>query len=484
MLHKPSFTVSSNFTLLNKPSGRQKMDPDPITLDYTLRDLYSGDDEDDLNIVLVYYPLQLEYNHQSSSTKFTYGYRLQDGNEKRASSTAMAASMVPQRYAFSAGQMPLFILDFDEKKQKEENIKTCQVMDQLPAHHVDIHRTFAQLIPDQQPALNFAKSPESISSDAGTQIAVLLPTDCLSHLPHLVDQETHYMLLSKRGLALSGLPTPPTQIIDTCFIDSEDPMLLKQSIAQMVDSIDKHQLPFMVKLPQSISGMGNFAISTETERDQVKALFTAQLGAMLQQLNRFNHHLYPCSMVLQDFITGPVVALSLFVTKRGQARFIACCEQLFDEQGHWIGGSISYQQQAGLRETFAAITEKVATFLHSKGYHGPAGVDIVTDHRSGEQLIIDLNVRVTGTFHLGPLTGHFTRHGLFEAAMTMGDFPCSRDAFEERFAHEIRNGSLVVSGWVHSELSRLSHAAITVGAKNSHELKEFLERIRAAGLHT
>ena len=138
------------------------------------------------------------------------------------------------------------------------------------------------------------------------------------------------MLLSKRGLALSGLPTPPTQIIDTCFIGSEDPMLLKQSIAQMVDSIDKHQLPFMVKLPQSISGMGNFAISTETERDQVKALFTAQLGAMLQQLNRFNHHLYPCSMVLQDFITGPVVALSLFVTKRGQARFIACCEQLFD----------------------------------------------------------------------------------------------------------------------------------------------------------
>lgn len=461
------------------------MDTDPITLDYTLCDLYSDNDEDDPNTVLVYYPLQIEYNQKSSSTKFTYGYTLQeDDNKKTASSTAMAANMIPQRYAFSAGQMSLVILDFNSKKQNEENSKTCPVMDKLPAHHVDIHRTFSQLIPDQQPALHFADSPESISLDAGAQIAVLLPTDCLSHLPHLVDQETHYMLLSKRGLALSGLPTPPSQIVDTCLIDSEDPILLKQDIAQMVDSIDKHRLPFMVKLPQSISGMGSFAISTEAERVRVKTLFTAQLGTMLQQLNGFNHHLYPCSMVLQDFITGPVVALSLFVTKRGQARFIACCEQLFDEQGHWIGGSISYQQQAGLRETFAAITEKVATFLHSNGYHGPAGVDIVTDHRSGEQLIVDLNVRVTGTFHLGPLMGHYTQHGLFEAAMTTVDFPCSRDAFEERFAHEIRNGSLIVSGWVHSELSRLSHAAITIGARNSYELKECLKDIRTAGLRT
>jgi hypothetical protein len=35
-------------------------------------------------------------------------------------------------------------------------------------------------------------------------------------------------------------------------------------------------------------------------------------------------------------------------------------------------------------------------------------------------LVIDLNVRVTSTFHLGPRTGHFTRRGLFKAAMTSG----------------------------------------------------------------
>ena len=126
----------------------------------------------------------------------------------------------------------------------------------------------------------------------------------------------------------------------------------------------------------------------------------------------------------------------------------------------------------------------MAAFLHSKGYHGPAGVDIVTDELSGEQLIVDLNVRVTGTFHLGPLLGHFTQRGLLEAAMTMGDFSCSRGAFEERFADEIRNGSLIVSGWVHGETSPLSHAAITIGARDSYELEEYHERIKAVGLHT
>lgn len=461
------------------------MDPAiPIKLDYTLRDLYSNGNEDDLNTVLIYYPLQFGYIHGRSSTKFVYAYTLQNDDEKASSSIAMAAGMLPQRYAFSAGNMPLFILDFDPRNiQKEANHITCQVMDKLPPRHVDIRRTFAQLTPDQQPTLTFVDNPENIPLEAGAQISVLVPIDCLSHLPHLVQPEIHYEILSKRGLAVSGLATPPSQVIDTCLIDPRDPILLKQEVSRMVESTGQRQLPFMIKLPQSISGIGTFAITTEAERDRVKNILTARLGAMIQQLNKSNHHLYPCSMVLQDYITGPVVALSLFVTKKGQPRFIACCEQLFDEQGHWIGGSILYRQQTELCETFSAISENVATFLHSKGYHGPAGVDIVTDEHSGEQFIVDLNVRVTGTFHLGPLLGHFTQRGLFEAAITMGDFSCSRDAFEERFADEIRNGSLIVSGWVHGESSRPSHAAITIGARDSYELKEYLERIKAVALH-
>ncbi|KAJ5173254.1 hypothetical protein N7492_005847 [Penicillium capsulatum] len=451
-----------------------------ITLDYTLRDLYSDNNDDDDQPVLVYYPLQFGYNHESSTVKFTYGYTLQDDTEKASSSNAMAANMVPQRYAFSAGQMPLVILDFHSKHHSDTSKQTTG---HLP-HRVDIRRTFNQLRPDQQPALTFATSPENISSDAETKIAVLLPTDCLSHLTHLVDPEIHYEILSKRGLALSGLPTPSTQVIDAHLINQTDPAVLKTEVLRMVESIDHCRLPFVIKLPQSISGIGTFPVTTETERSRVKETLTTNLGSMLQQLNPCNHHLYPCSILLQDFIAGPVVALSLFVTRKGQPRFVACCQQLFDKQGHWIGGSVAYKQQTELHKKYATIMEKVAAFLNRKGYHGPAGVDIVTDERSGEQLVIDLNVRVTGTFHLGPLKGHFTQRGLFEAAMTTGDISCSRDAFEERFEEEIRSGSMILSGWVHGELNQFNHAAITIAAKDSGELEEYFGRLRAAGLRT
>ena len=292
----------------------------PITLDYTLRDLYS-DSNGDLNTVLIYYPLQFGYTGGSSSTKFAYGYKLEDEDEKAASSDAMAANMVTQRYAFCAGRMPVIILDFhSNNKLNDAKYETRQIMDKLSPHHADILRTFAQLMPDQQPILTFAHSPQSISLDAGAHIAVLLPTDCLSHLPHLVQPEIHYEILSKRGLALSGLTTPSSRVIDTCLTDPNDPLLLKQEVTRMVNLIDQRQLPFMIKLPQSISGMGTFAITTEAERNRVKNILTAKLGTMLQQLNKSNHHLYPCSLVLQDFITGPVVARRSS-SRRGAAPF-------------------------------------------------------------------------------------------------------------------------------------------------------------------
>ncbi|PKX97877.1 putative solid-state culture specific protein [Aspergillus novofumigatus IBT 16806] len=457
--------------------------PSPIILDYTLHDLYTADSEDGLNTVLIYYPLQFGHNHEGTSAKFTYGYKVEEEDEDATSSLTMAANLVPQRYAFSAGRMPLVILDvIAQRRLDNESEGGPQGTDSAPAHHLDIYQTFAQLQPDQRPIVSFANNPDSIELDLDARIAVLVPTDCLSHLPHLTCPETHYEILSKRGLALSGLPTPPSRVIDTILVNHEDPSLLAIETARMTESIGQRQIPFMVKLPQSISGMGTFAVTSETDRTRIKAMLTTQLGTMLRQLNQTNRHLHPCSLVLQDFVDGPVVALSLFVTKTGQPIFIACCEQLFDDHSHWIGGRISYRQQAGFRKTFCALMGKVAAFLHRKGYHGPAGVDIVIDQHSGEQLVIDLNVRVTGTFNLGPLTGHFTRRGLFEAAMTSGDFFCTRDAFEEVFSEEIRQGSLIVSGWVHNESRSKSYAAITIGARDYDSLQEYLERVRAVGL--
>ncbi len=65
------------------------------------------------------------------------------------------------------------------------------------------------------------------------------------------------------------------------------------------------------------------------------------------------------------------------------------------------------------------------------------GADIMTD-ADGRQLVIDLNVRVTGSHSLGALRGHFARLGL-NVATTLSCLMLrlTRDEFQEEFREEL-----------------------------------------------
>uniref|UniRef100_UPI001F1C8B36 hypothetical protein n=1 Tax=Paenibacillus sp. EPM92 TaxID=1561195 RepID=UPI001F1C8B36 len=78
------------------------------------------------------------------------------------------------------------------------------------------------------------------------------------------------------------------------------------------------------------------------------------------------------------------------------------------------GGCISYPEQPQLQEEYAEIMDDLARFLHSKGYYGPAGADIMISP-NGRLLVIDMKIRVTRTLQLGCLRSHFLQRGLSEA---------------------------------------------------------------------
>ncbi|PKX89333.1 solid-state culture-specific ATP-grasp domain protein [Aspergillus novofumigatus IBT 16806] len=443
------------------------MDSTPlIRLDYTLYDLYSMDSEGWTNITLVY-----SFMHESA-VKFTYQYELQGMHKAAQPSGILEMKLRPQRHGFIAGKMPLAILEADSQCND-------QALDTLRADHADVFRNFAQLSFDQQPVVSFATSSKSIPVEPGAHIAVMFPSDCVLHLQHLVDPEIHYELLSKPGLAMSGLPTPPSKVIDTVLTPHEvhDQDLLRGEISRITQLLDNHELPFVLKLPQSASGLGVFKVLTDAQRTDAKAILAAQLGRMLQKINESNHHMRPCSLVIQDFIQGTTMGLSLFVTKKGRPIFIACCDQQLDEHGHWIGSSISYKRQPELKETYRDISEKIAAFLHAKGYYGPVGVDIITNVY-GNQYIVDLNARVTGSYHLGPLAGHFLQRGLLEVTFMQASFLYSRAAFEAAFSDELQRGTLVICGWAHAQSIPLSQAAINIGGRDSSEVEETLKKIK------
>ncbi|KAM4059845.1 ATP-grasp domain-containing protein [Hirsutella rhossiliensis] len=443
----------------------------PIKLDYTLRDLYDIDNEDESYPTLAFCPVEAKDCAAFSPKKFIYHYGLRTAETVDNSWLALALKILPQRHGFMAGKMPMVVLDL-EVTQIEPDIGFM--------NKVDISLTFSRLRHDQRPTVSFTTDPSQVPLKPGSPVAIAMPSDCVSHLPHLIDPVIHYEILSKRWLALAGLPTPPSAVIDPllqpdCIHNSTR---LESEIAHMTASLDTYAASFVAKLPQTVSGKGVFFVSSEDDRAHVKGLLGVQLQEMLAEIHSANLHLYPCSLVLQDYIPGAAVGLSIFVTRKGRGIFIACCEQQFNKRGHWVGGSISYQGQAALQQKFDGLTEEVARCLHRKGYYGPVGLDVITN-ASGEHFIVDLNARVMGTYHLGPLTNHFAQRGLSKAAVVLEYFTCPRAAFEEAFADEIRDGSLIITGWTHGESMRLSHGFLTVGGSDSSEMEKILEKVKA-----
>jgi hypothetical protein len=226
-----------------------------IHLDYTLHELYAADNEDWSNITLVYSFMN------ESAVKFTYQYELQGTHKAAEPSDMLEMKLRPQRHGFMAGKMPLAILNVHSQRND-------QALDTVHAEHADVFRNFAQLSFEQQPIVSFATSSESISIEPGAHIAVMFPSDCVLHLPHLVDPEIHYGLLSKPGLATSGLPTPPSKVIDTVLTPHEvhDQDLLRGEISRITQLLDNYELPFVLKLPQSASGLGVFKVLTDAQR--------------------------------------------------------------------------------------------------------------------------------------------------------------------------------------------------------------------------
>lgn len=437
-----------------------------VVLDTTLHDLYRIDNESGHQPTLIYAPFHVY--HRGPFTKYIYHAASQAPADPDATNKAVLKlrhRTMPQRHLFVAGQMAAV---FITSSQCESGLshRAASQMD------VDSTQRSSALLPrDQRPTVLFWPRPNDIPLEQGSPIALSRPTDCLAHHPHLVPPDVHYNLLSKRSLALSGLPTPPSTVVDTLLRpeDRKDAAKTQAEARRMLQAVETHQVPFVVKLPQS-SGRGTFVVTREEERAELTELLRPQLQHMLELVSEANHMLNPCSMVLQDYIDSEVMTLSFFITRTGRAIFIGCCQKKHNDDGQWTGGSISYARQDEHRQLCQGIMERAAQYLYGRGYHGPAGVDVVTGE-SRKQHIIGLHARITETFGLGLLAGHFTKRGLNTAIVEAAYFACPRVLFEEAFASEIQEGRIVITAWTYDDSLELGFGAIVVGGANAGETR-------------
>jgi hypothetical protein len=311
--------------------------------------------------------------------------------------------VMPQRMAWLVGKMPVIFFKHEVSKEEADPTISSHLKD-------DLEQTLAVLDPDCRFEPIFCKSPEEIHASIGSAEAIpFLPSDGLANLRHYISPDDHYTLLSKRGLALSGLPTPKAQLVD--FATPKvgwDSNSLNDEIARAINAIRDRLPPFVLKSNSAGGGKGTYLIHTLEDRAMVEKDITTMLLKELPNLNLENAHLYPFSLIMTDFLPGDAISVNFYARTDGKAQFSTCTRQIFSENGHfWLGGAVTYSAQAHLASQYAELIQATAKFLHSHGYHGPAGIDVMTDE-AGVHNIVDLNPRPTGDFVLGCLRSHFS----------------------------------------------------------------------------
>ncbi|ORY13601.1 hypothetical protein BCR34DRAFT_561786 [Clohesyomyces aquaticus] len=293
--------------------------------------------------------------------------------------------------------------------------------------------------------------------------------------------------MSKRDLAFSGLPTPRTEVIEGRLSPSDvlDDKLVEAEAQRILQAVKDKPTPFVIKFPQSLAGQGVFVIKDEAKKAERMRLLEIEVHRMIRRLTPDNAYLEPVSLLLQDCIEGDTRNQSIFVTKTGRAEFVSTAEQFLDAEGIWRASILDYERQGELERLYRPVLDKVAAYVHSKGFYGPMGCDVMTGSE-GNQYVVDLNVRLTGDYMMGPLRGHFyERRGLrYSYLITPLAVLGNRDLFEERFRDELVDGRMIIVGWSRGKFGRHEYSicSVVIGGRDHEHVLELADRVNAIAL--
>ena len=348
-----------------------------------------------------------------------------------------------------------------------------------------------------------------------------------------------YHLNSKEALATSGIPTPPSKILKLDGLAAEaanccsacqsndEPLFLpsncagprRQWLQSQIDRVvqeirDNHPAPFALKTQQTFGGGGTLLVKSEEDKQSLlDQLSSHLLPKLYASVTPSNVHLNPATLVISELIEDQIsnIGLAMFVPPSGEPIFIGVTEQKLADGRQWTGSAISYSDQPALEKKVSPIMHQIAAYVHGHGYHGPVGADILESHNSTTSnadsapplLVVDLNVRLPASLHLGLLRSHFTSQTFNNATSLMlllHDTP--RHQFIAALADLLGQQRVVITSWYldeeppRSQLREgeggggggddrkgktVSYACLVVAAEDQERLDGQVERVRGLG---
>ncbi|KAK2053358.1 hypothetical protein LY76DRAFT_609200 [Colletotrichum caudatum] len=471
-----------------------------------------------------------------------------DGDEERRQRRQLAVkylSLIAQRDAFISGDTAVVLFHIDETDGQKAHDRR------------EAERTISVLAAAQRPDLVFCAGPSAIPvEEAGIDvIAYKLVLDGLEGYNLIVPPDTHWFLNSKAALARSGLPTPRATVVELDGLADEARLccapcadaagagfVIPPACAgprgrwfaaqrdRILAALASRPLPFVLKNQQTFGGAGTYVVGTEEERGRLVAdLRGGLLRRLLSSVTEANAHLRPAALILSDLVEDPVgdYGLTFFVTDAdgGDPIFLAASEQLTDGANAWIGSTIDYARQDELKSKFGPLVKKIAAWLRSHNYVGPAGADVLEtappkdgnpqtngrttdgltadgqetncqrqktnghntngDHAGPEEdfshsHIVDLNIRTSGSLCLPLLRRHFTSRGLMSGSSFSISCRQGRDDFIASFRDDFAAGRMCIVSWYEDPATGASLADVAVGAEDERGLRRAMQRVRDA----
>lgn len=120
---------------------------------------------------------------------------------------------------------------------------------------------------------------------------------------------------------------------------------------------------------------------------------------------------------------------------------------------------------------------KMCKLLHKEGYYGQVGVDITEGDKTGDQDVIDADVRTALSLLLYQLRGHFESHGYAVATVYECIFmSVPREELEENFAEEFEEARLIILGGARLGKKNVWGFGMVLAGKDKRELDELGHR--------
>lgn len=330
-----------------------------------------------------------------------------------------------------------------------------------------MERALLQLNPDQRhrPRMlnlndaNFAASLQKLTQDS--KLLFWRPQGWMDGHNCLLDPGEMFDINSKMFLLTSGIRTPKSEVLD----------LQKMVLNGSPCIFQTRPLPFVVKLLRAGCGFGTFIVRTEAQRNNLlKSLAFYKLRGTNEVI------LSEYVELVKDLSVHFVVGSPGTLHDRDNPRIMGVTVQTLTDDGKWLGGHIDYSAQDELREL---VTETVrdttrrlpATFM------GWAGVDIVAN-KEGEQYVVDLNARFTGSMPICFMSKHFWRErNLPLAQFAAIEYEGQVDDIYDRLQPLVETGRVIVTATAEIE-DEVNMADVVWGGKDANHLAEVERWIR------